>query len=179
MLRIFTTPKGFSMPRTDDNQATPTPQRRRRLWLLVGALAVVGTLAACSDADKDTHPSQVLTQRKAVFKQFTRTLEPMALVANGRNPYQQAEFLGWAQDLAALAPKPWPLFTPDGNYPPTRARAAVWSEPLKFKAAQESYQAAVKQLVAAAQVGTLDAVTPAVADVASQCKACHKQFRSE
>ena len=149
-----------------------SPQAALALLLCVG-------LSACFEPVKDTHPDQVLTKRRALFKQFTRTLEPIGLVASTRKEYKPDEFLSMAQDLEKLSSKPWVYFPADGNYPPTHARPAVWSEPQAFKQAQDQYQARVHALVLAAQAGKLEGVQQAVEGVTSSCKACHKDFRYE
>ena len=51
-------------------------------------------LAGCFEPLKDTHPEQVLTKRRALFKQFNRTLEPIGLVASGRSNTEIAALLG-------------------------------------------------------------------------------------
>jgi len=140
------------------------------------------SLGACFDSIKDTHPDQVLTKRRALFKQFTRTMEPIGLMANGRKEYKADEFLSLAQELDKLSTKPWGYFTADGNYPPTRAKPEVWSKPAAFQKAQEQYQVSVQALVLAAQVaaqaGKADAaLQQAVDGVTAQCKACHDNFR--
>jgi cytochrome c556 len=136
-------------------------------------------LSACFEPIKDTHPNQVLTKRRALFKQFTRTMEPIGLVASTRQEYKPDEFLAMVQDLEKLSTKPWIYFPVDGNYPPTHARPAVWSQPDAFKLAQEKFQASVHALVLAAQAGKLEPVQRAVDDVTTSCKACHKDFRYE
>jgi len=152
----------------------------RRCWTLalLCALAALTTLTACSDtAVTDTHPERWVSQRQAVFKDFTRTLEPMGLAARERRPYNPSEFAASALALQSLASKPWALFPADSQYPPTRAQPAVWTEPAAFLQAQQDYLAAVDALVVAAQAGTLQAVGPAVGDVQQACKACHDRFR--
>jgi len=147
---------------------------------MVGVLGLglmILTLSACFEPAKDTHPEQVLTKRRALFKQYTRMLEPIGLVASGRRDYQPQEFLGWVQDLDKLSGKPWVYFPADGNYPPTHARPSVWSQPDAFRAAQQNYQDSVHALLLAAQTGRLDAVQPAVEGVTRSCKACHRDFR--
>ena len=143
-----------------------------------GLLLCLG-LTACFEPIKDTHPDQVLTKRRALFKQFTRTLEPMGLVASGRKEYKPDEFLSMAQDLDKLSSKPWVYFPADGNYPPTHARPAVWRQPEAFKAAQAKYQDSMHALLLAAQAGKLEPVQRAMEGVINSCKACHKDFRYE
>lgn len=152
-----------------------------RFTITFGLLLCLG-LTACFQPIKDTHPDQVLTKRRALFKQFTRTLEPIGLVASGRKEYKPEEFLALVQDLDKLASKPWVYFPADGNYSPTRAKPTAWSQPQAFKAAQDSYQASVKTLLVAAQagqVGQLEPLQKAAEAVVASCKACHKDFRYE
>lgn len=144
----------------------------------LAAVAAVLALTACKKAI-DTHPDQLVTKRRAIFKEFTRTLEPMGMVARDRKDYNPSEFRIRALALEKLAMQPWGYFTPDSNYPPTHAKPAVWMKPTEFKYAQENYQAAVSQLVKAAEGGNLDIVRTAVNDVQHSCKTCHNQFRND
>jgi cytochrome c556 len=61
------------------------------------AIAAVFALTACNEAI-DTHPAQLVTKRRAIFKEFTRTLEPMGMVARDRKDYNPREF-----NVSALA----------------------------------------------------------------------------
>lgn len=153
---------------------------RLRQGLTWAACALVcASLAACFEPAKDTHPDQVLTKRRALFKQMNRAMEPIGLVANGRKEFKPEELLAQAQDLEKLSSKPWVYFTVDGNYPPTHATSAVWTQPEAFKKAQDQYMGTVQKLVQAAQGGKLEDVQRAVNDVTASCKACHREFRSE
>lgn len=134
-------------------------------------------LAACDSTPRDIHPDQPVTKRKAVFKQMMRTLEPLGMVARNRQDYKQQEFLAGALELEQLSRQPWIHFTPDSNYPPTRAKAEVWQKPAEFQQAQEKLRATTEQLVKAARSGNQDLIRPAVNEVEKSCKACHNQFR--
>ena len=150
---------------------------RLSLSVLVLALLVAAGFAACSGEPPDDHPGQPVTKRRAIFKQFAKTLEPMGLVAREREPYKREKFLAQAEELARLAPEPWPYFTPDANYPPSRAKPEVWSQAAEFTKAREQYVAATQTLLAAAKGDDLDAMRRAVNAVQDQCTSCHKQFR--
>ena len=143
------------------------------------AITAVVALSACNDTPKDTHPDQLVTKRIAIFKQLTRTLEPMGLVARERQDYNRREFNLSALELEKLSTQPWAYFTPDGNYPPTHAKADVWQKPAEFKAAQDQYLATVSALVKAAEGGDLAIIRPAVNEVQKSCKSCHNQFRND
>ena len=135
-------------------------------------------LTACDSEVKDTHPDQLVTKRRAIFKQLTRTLEPIGLVARGRNAYNPREVEINALELRKLSTQPWPLFTADSNYPPTHAKPAVWTQQTEFKAAQQDFQGKVGELVKAAQGGDLEAIKASVNAVEQSCKRCHTQFRN-
>jgi cytochrome c556 len=137
----------------------------------------LGVLAGCSDRAKDTHPQQWVSKRQALFKDFARTLEPMGLMARERQAFDAKAFQAAALHLQGLSTQPWPLFTVDSNYPPTKARPEVWEQPEAFQAAQKDMAASVALLVAAAQAATPAAVRPAVEQVQQRCQQCHDRFR--
>ena len=157
----------------------PKNTMRNFSGLAVSAVVVSIALTACGGEAKDTHPDQPVTKRRAIFKQFTRTLEPIGLVARDRQAYNPREVNVSALELQKLSTQPWPLFAADSNYPPTRAKPAVWAKQAEFKAAQQDYQAKVGELVIASQNGDLEAVKASVKSVEKSCKTCHSQFRND
>ncbi|MDD2918207.1 cytochrome c [Rhodoferax sp.] len=144
---------------------------------LIALVAATVLLSACSDRIKDTHPQQLVSKRQAVFKKFTKALEPMGLVARDRQDYVKASFVASAQALQELASQPWPYFTADGNYPPTRAKPEVWSQAGEFKLAQDKFLAATDALVQVAGSADVAAIRTSVEAVQTSCKSCHDQFR--
>lgn len=148
---------------------------------LVASTAVMAALllTACGNEAKDTHPDQLVSKRRAIFKQFTRTLEPMGLVARDRKDYNPREFNINALELQKLSTQPWAHFTPDSNYPPTHAKPEVWQKAAEFKTAQDDYLALVAKLVQAAQGSDLDVIKASVNAVQKSCKTCHNQFRND
>jgi cytochrome c556 len=146
---------------------------------LIPLISGIALLAGCSDRIKDTHPQQLVSKRQAIFKQFTKTLEPMGLVARDRQDYMKASFMANAQALQELSSQPWALFTADGNYPPTRAKPDVWDKPAEFKLAQDNYLAAVNKLADVAGSADMPAIRASVEAVQNSCKSCHDQFRND
>jgi cytochrome c556 len=122
---------------------------------------------------------QLVSKRQAIFKQMTKTLEPMGLVARDHKAYDAQEFKAFALSLQHLSSQPWVLFAADGNYPPTRAKSEVWSKANEFKLAQDSYLAAVDGLVKVSASGDMPALRTRVDEVQKSCKNCHTKFRSE
>lgn len=144
---------------------------------LIALVAATVLLSACGDRIKDTHPQQLVSKRQAIFKKFTKALEPMGLVARDRQDYVKASFVASAQALQELASQPWPYFTADGNYPPTRAKPEVWSQAGEFKLAQDKFLAATDALVQVAGSADVAAIRTSVEAVQTSCKSCHDQFR--
>jgi cytochrome c556 len=142
-------------------------------------LAAVLLLSACSDRVKDAHPQQLVSKRQAIFKNFTKALEPMGLVARDRQDYVKASFVANAEALQELASQPWPYFTADGNYPPTRAKPEVWSQAGEFRQAQDKFLTATDALVQVAGSADMAAIRAKVEAVQASCKSCHDQFRSD
>lgn len=136
-------------------------------------------LSGCGDSVKDTHPQKLVSQRQAIFKKMTKTLEPLGLVARGHKDYVKLEFTEGAQALKDLSSQPWIFFSADGNYPPTKAKPAVWSQAAEFKTAIDHYLASVDKLVAVSASADMPTISAAVEAVQKNCKSCHEQFRNE
>jgi len=154
------------------------PNRPTRAALLALGLCVA-LVGGCSDKPKDTHPQQWVTKRQAVFKEMTKTFEPMGLMARERKPFEKGEFLTLALALQELAAKPWPLFPADSNYPPTRAKPALWLQPQAWEKAVDDYRGKVTQLVSVSNGADMAALKDAVNAVEKSCKSCHDEFRNE
>ena len=148
----------------------------KKVVILLASLAL---LTACGPSARDTHPQQLLSKRIAIFKKFTKALEPLGLVARERKDYVKAEFVAQALELQTLSTQPWVYFSADGNYPPTRAKPEVWSQATAFKQAQDSFLASVKQLVDVSGSADMASVRASVDAVQMACKSCHDQFRSD
>lgn len=149
-----------------------------RLILLTAFVAAL-SLTACSNEPQDTHPNQPVTKRKAIFKQMLRTLEPMGMVVREREDYERQSFLSGAKELKQLATEPWVHFTPDSNYPPTRAKPEIWQNQAEFIQAQNKLKGSTDQLVKAAESGNMALIRPALNNVEESCKSCHQQFRGK
>jgi cytochrome c556 len=148
-----------------------------KIAYVLSICAATCLLLACSDAGKDTHPDQLVTKRQAIFKKFTKALEPMGLVARERNDYIKTEFMANAQALQELSKQPWVYFSAEGNYQPSRAKPEIWTRPDDFKKAQTGYLTAVDQLVAVSGSSDMPSIKAAVDEVQKSCKTCHDQFR--
>lgn len=148
----------------------------RLLTLCLALLAATLTLTGCSQEAPDNHPDQPVSKRRALFKEFTRTLEPMGQVSRDRKDYKADEFLAQALALQKLSTQPWQLFTLDSNYPPTEASPKVWQQVDDVKQAQVAFQQEVHALAQAAAGTDLDRINASVNNVQKSCKTCHDVF---
>ena len=152
---------------------------RRTIPHTLVLFALTLLVSSCSEKAKDTHPQQLVSKRQAIFKEMTKALEPMGLVARERQDYVKGEFQAQALALEELSRQPWVYFSADGNYPPTRAKGSVWQLPAEFKSAQDDYLTTVEQLVKISGSGDLPAIRNAVDSVEKSCKSCHTTYRNE
>lgn len=154
----------------------PTPTFRVPRVLFVLALAGLIGAAGCAQ-NEDTFPGQPVTKRRALLQETLRTFEPMGAMVQGKKPYDAAAFQALAATLKTLAPQPWAHFPAGSTYHPSRAKPAVWTQPERFKQAQDTYIQAVDALADTASSGDLAAIGPAYTRVKNTCSECHKDFR--
>ena len=101
----------------------------------------------------------------------------VAAMANGRAPYDAkaaAENVALAETMSKL---PWAAFPEGSDKGETKAKPEIWSDKARFAESAEKMQAELAKLSVAAKLGTLDALKPAVSNVAANCKNCHDNFR--
>lgn len=116
-------------------------------------------------------------KRQDAFKQMLQTMEQMGMVVRERQDYKAVDFLAHARELKKLAQEPWQYFTPDSNYPPTRAKQDLWEHPANFSEFRKDLDESLNQLIAASETGKLAKIVPAYTSVEDSCQACHQRFR--
>ena len=146
--------------------------RFQRILILVLPLL---SLIACGEAT-DPRPGQPIAHRRAAFKKVLLAFEPMGIELREKR-YDSNQFIGQAKVLASLKNDPWLYFGVDTNYPPTHAKAEVWSDPDRFKAAQQAFLLAVDRLVLVAEDRDEVHVMTAYEAVQDSCRNCHKSFK--
>ncbi|CAL92958.1 c-type cytochrome [Azoarcus olearius] len=144
---------------------------------LLPALLILLTLAGCGPVE-DTRPGQPVKQRQEAFKSILRSFEPMGVMLRD-NKYQADKFASLAGELVAKRDAPWSHFGPDTNYPPTKAKAAVWSDGETFERERLAFVAATDALFAAAQTRDQAQAKAAYEKVYGSCKSCHDRFKEK
>lgn len=151
--------------------------KRLRLAGLAVALGMGYTLSAFSQAK----PEVLVKQRQAAMTLQGKYFGPMAGMAQGKVPYNADTVAFNSAMLDALSRMPWDGFaesTKDVTVK-TAALPAIWSEPAKFKEAQDSLQKQVQALVAVSKGGDEAAQKAAIGAVGKACGACHQNFREK
>jgi cytochrome c556 len=140
------------------------------------ALATAFATAAVAQ----TPAERAIKYRQGAFQVMAWNMGPMAAMVKGERPYDKDEFLRRATIVEHAAPLPWEAFgagTDAGA--PTKAKAEIWKDQAKFKQYADALQAESVKLVAAAKVGTLDAVKGPFGAVGKACSNCHDDFRAK
>ncbi len=146
--------------------------------------ALAGLALACSlapvAAAQDVKPEVAIRYRQAILRAQLWNVLPMAAMVKGDKPFNKEQFLLRATYLDQLAAMAWEGFTPGSDQgAPTRAKPEIWKDMAKFTQHANALQAATPKLVAAARVGTLEAVKGPFGEVTKACDSCHDDFRSK
>jgi len=153
----------------------------KRLLLAGFALALGAgyTLTAFSQVK----PEIMVKQRQAAMTLQGKYAGPLGAMAAGKAPYNADTVAFNSAMLDALSRMPWDGFaesTKDLKDVKTAALPTIWSEPAKFKAAQDNLQSAVQALVKVSRGGGDEAtVKAAIGTVGKACGACHQDFRQK
>ena len=140
---------------------------------IVAALGVGYGAAAFSQAKPET----LVKQRQAVMTLHWKYFGPLSAMARGRAPYNAEVVARNAAYLEALSTMPWSDFDPSTKNAKSPALPAIFSEPAKFKQAQERYQSELAKLVALSKSGDEASVKAQIGVVDKACGNCHDNFR--
>jgi cytochrome c556 len=148
--------------------------------LLAGLAFALGTGFA-QTALSQVKPETLVKQRQAAMTLQGKYAGPLGAMAQGKAPYNADTVAFNAAMLDALSRMPWDGFaesTKDTTVK-TAALPAIWSEPAKFKEAQDNFQKAVQALVAVSRGGDEAAQKTAIGAVGKTCGGCHQNFREK
>lgn len=140
-------------------------------------LLPVVLLSGCGQPVEDTRPGQPVKHRQLAFKDMLKSFEPMGVMLR-TDHYDAEKFLALANELAQRKDAPWPYFQPDTDYPPTKSKPEVWSEPARFEQEKQAFLAATDELQRAAAGRDKAVAEKAYAKVYAACDSCHKGFKA-
>ena len=151
----------------------------KRLVLTGFALALGAGLSQTALAQ--VKPEILVKQRQAAMTLQGKYMGPLGGMAAGKVPYNADTVAFNAAMLDALSRMPWDGFAESSKDAgvKTAALPAIWSEPAKFKDAQDNFQKAVQALVAVSRGGDEASQKAAIGAVGKACGACHQNFREK
>ncbi|QID16490.1 cytochrome c [Nitrogeniibacter mangrovi] len=144
---------------------------------IVPILASLLFLSACSGEVQDTRPGQPVAHRRAAFKQMLKVFEPMGVMMR-TDTFDAQKFATLAKALLQRREVPWQYFKPDTDYPPTKAKPAVWSDPKTFEADRKAFFKASDHLAAVAGTTDKQQAKAAYEAVEHACHTCHDTFKT-
>jgi cytochrome c556 len=125
-------------------------------------------------------PEQYIRFRQANQQVVLFHMRPLAAMAKGQQPFDQAEATRIANIIATLAPAfatGFPAGTDQGGN--TRALPEIWSQPDKFKQLMDRYIAESAKTLDVAKSGNADAFRTQFGNLSKACDACHDDFRKK
>lgn len=146
---------------------------------ILASVMLAGLVSALPAHAQFARMDDVIEYRQAALTLIATHFKRVGAVAKGEQAYDKAKLDADVQVLEALARLPWEAFPQGSNGSASKARAEVWSDKDKFKAAADKFQAEVHNLSAAAKTGQLDQIKSAFAATGKSCKACHESFKNK
>jgi len=140
--------------------------------------AAAVTLAGPASA-QFAKPEDAIKYRKAAMNLQAAHFGRVAAMASGRVPFDAKVAADNATIAESISKLPWGAYIEGSDKGDTRVKPEIWSEPAKFKEANEKLQAEMTKLAAATKTGNLDSIKASVGAVGGSCKACHDAFRKE
>jgi cytochrome c556 len=147
--------------------------------LMLAAAAIAGLMTAVPAAAQFAKPEDAIKYRKASFTVMASHFGRVGAMANGKVPFDAKVAAENAELATRLSKLPFTAFVDGTQQGDTKAKAEVWSEGEKFRAAALKMQEEMAKLDAAAKTGNLDTIKAAFGPVGQSCKACHDHFRKE
>ena len=140
-----------------------------RSKVITGGLALAIGIGYACGALAQVKPETLVDQRVSAMRLQGKYFGPLFGMAQGRVPYDANIAARNAGYLDVLSKMPWDGIEASTKDLKTRALPEVYSDPAKFKAAQDSFTAEVSKLVAATKTGNEANVKAAIMDVNKAC----------
>ena len=147
--------------------------------LMLAVAAIAGAMTAVPAAAQFAKPEDAIKYRKAAFTVMASHFGRVGAMVNGKVPFDAKVVAENAEIATQVSKLPFSAFGDGTTQGDTKAKAEVWSESDKFRAATLKMQEEMAKLDAAAKTGNLDTIKAAFGPVGQSCKACHDHFRKE
>jgi cytochrome c556 len=123
---------------------------------------------------------QALKYRKALYQVMAWNFGPMGAMAQGKVPYDAAEFARRAERVAAVAPMLSEAFPPETKgLPQSELKPEMWTNRADFDAKMQDLVERSATLASVAKSGDFARSKAAWFDTANTCKACHDKYKND
>lgn len=146
---------------------------------ILAAAALAAAFTTLPAAAQFAKPEDAIKYRKAAFTVLGAHFGRVGAMANGRIPFDAKAAAENAEIAAMVSRLPYTAFGEGTDKGDTRAKADIWQEGDKFRAAASKMQEEMAKLNAAAKTGNLDQIKAAFGPAAQSCKACHDAYRKD
>jgi len=151
--------------------------RRFAVSALIACCVVAGAAHAQGQPSKG---EQALKYRKAVYQAIAWNFGPMGAMAQGKAPFDAAEYVTRSGRVAALTPMLAESYSPETHgVSGSRLKASMWTNRADFDAKMKTLVDRSAALAAVAKGGEEAKSKAAFFDVANACKACHDEYRAD
>jgi cytochrome c556 len=143
---------------------------------------LAGLTAALAQEKPPSKAEQAIKYRQSVYKVILWNFGPVAGMAQGKIPYDAAEFARRAERVATMAPmllEGYPEGTASEPGIKTRARPEIWENKAEFEKLMHDMENKTAALATVAREGDFDKSKAAFGDAAGACKACHEKLRTD
>ena len=124
-------------------------------------------------------PEDAIKLRQSAMKLIGYNFGSIGAMVNDKKPYNKDEAIRNATNVEHLSGHPWEFFVAGSDKGETKAKAEVFKEADKFKAAAEKMQAESAKLTQVAKTGDLAALKTQFGATAQACKNCHDNYREK
>jgi cytochrome c556 len=145
--------------------------------LLLSALALGLSAVYIAPAFSQAKPDTLVRQRQAAMILIGKYFGPLNAMAQGKVPYDGAVVDRNADYVETLSKMPWDGFHASTKGEKSRALAAIFEQPDKFKQASERFQTEISKLASMGKGTDEAAVKAQITAVNKACAACHDDFR--
>lgn len=145
--------------------------------LLTGAAVGINT----AQASAFTNASDAVEYRQKAFSLIRENFAYMASMVRGERDFDADMFKTRAETLYHLSHVPFEAFTGAGENATANSDAlpVIWENWSDFEGKRDTFQAAVKELVAAAESENMREIRPKFMDTARSCQQCHQGYRAD
>lgn len=140
-------------------------------------LALAGLVSFSAQAQMK--PEDAIKLRQSAMKLIGYNFGSIGAMVNDKKPYNKDEAIRNATNVEGLSTQPFEFFVAGSDKGETKAKADIWKEADKFKAAADKFQAESAKLAQVSKTGDMAALKTQFGATAQACKGCHDNYREK